>query len=536
MKIKSKKTSKLLAFVLVFLLGGQTVFAMPPAPKGSIQAKNEKLASKTVPVGKVNKGKEGFIVGGVYLPSYMCMNVSYVLLADLKQAGANVAWDSLTGKTVIHDLSLPVSQDPIFAPLREGAMGYLGRDAVYINYQEVPAIYVGNQALIPAKWIPSLLEGDKSYPATIVKKEEITKEEVLNEDDLSLESEEIRDIEDIRIEELEEDWIDYGFEKSQIKEIEVEADQEEIFVEIPQDIPAPQGDGMKGINIWFNGKDYIEEAYDFSDLQAGDFAYYKDHKYDQKSDYDYVGFIITEVNGLSNVNAGHHTAWLKNPTYHTLPDEVPDKVLKTLFPDTRVKGIMKYTAGGFAKGATVDVKLASSNKSYQLFAANGKTITVPWNSVAIQRSPVTKEEATKEQIEAYINSKDFSSKTNYFVWTDIYRQRTYVFKGSMNKWELVRSMLSSTGKDTNLTPIGRYTLNVRVPSFGGNKYRAKNAYGFIGTTYLYHSVLYDPTGSYLLSGWGQLGNKASSGCIRLSPENSAWFYKTMPIGTGIFIN
>ncbi len=538
MKRNIRKVSRVLSCVLVFLLVGQTVFATSPASKVTIQVKNEKLKSKTIAVGKVRNSKEGFQVGGVTLPSYSCMNVSYVLLADLKKIGANIAWDGVTGKTIIYDLSLPISTDLTFPLLKEDAIGYLGRDAVYINHQEVPAIYVEKQALIPAKWIPSLLEGDKSFP--------VKKIAVPSVDDLNAQGEDALGdiIEETDVLEAEANATEES-QESQVQEVEadIEEKMEETIEENLQvddlndlDDVMIEDNGIEGINIWFNGKDYIEEPFDFSQLGTGEFGYYKDQRYDGEPDYSYVGFVITKVDGVSNINVGHHKAWLKNPTYFAIPKGPSKEILNALFPNTRVKGIMRYAAGGFAKGDTVNVLQASSNAAYYLYGEGGKTVKVPWNSVAIQKSLVTKEQATTEQIETYINSQDFSSKTNYFVWTDIYRQRTYVFEGSQNKWKLIRSMLSSTGKDTHLTPVGKYTLNVRVPSFGGNKYRAKNAYGFIGTTYLYHSVLYDPTGTYLLSGWGHLGNKASSGCIRLSPEDSAWLYKTMPIGTGIFIN
>lgn len=569
MRKKSQTIKQLLCFMLVFVFAGQTLLATTPKKEApdtqTIQANNKKLSSKTIAVGRVQKSKQGFQVRGMDVPSYHVMDIAYVLLADLRKVGANITWDSVTGKTVIYDLSLPVSQSPIFDLLKDHTMAYLGRDLVYINNQEVPAIYVGSQALIPAKWIPSLLEGDKSFPSkelgqVPVKEAEKTKE-IAAAEEVALE-EKIEEKTENRIEKIEDGdttktpedrlWVlaeeetketDGRQETQETQDmkpaVEIEADLEE---QVPEEVikePTEEvirENTMKGINIWFNGKDYIEHTYNYGALAPGEFPYYQDHRYNDKAHVKYVGFVITELNGVKNTNAELHKAWLKNATYYTIPKEIPADTISALFPDTRVKGIMRQASGGFAKGETVDVNQASSNRAYHLVGPGGKIISVPWNSVAIQSSPVTKEEASKEQIEQYINSKDFSSKTDYFVWTDIYRQRTYVFKGAKNNWTLIRNMLSSTGKDTHLTPVGRYTLNVRVPSFGSKQYRAKNAYGFIGTTYLYHSVLYDPTGSYLLNGWGKLGNKASSGCIRLSPEDSEWLYKTMPIGTGIYIN
>lgn len=48
--------------------------------------------------------------------------------------------------------------------------------------------------------------------------------------------------------------------------------------------------------------------------------------------------------------------------------------------------------------------------------------------------------------------------------------------------------------------------------------------------------MFDKTGSYLLQGKGELGARASAGCIRLSVENSEWFYNNMLSGTKVFID
>lgn len=139
--------------------------------------------------------------------------------------------------------------------------------------------------------------------------------------------------------------------------------------------------------------------------------------------------------------------------------------------------------------------------------------------------------------ESTINSKNMSSKTKYLVWTNIDLQRTFIFEGSTGNWKLKKYFLCSTGKSSSPTPKGSYELTRKVPYFGVEKgYRCKNAFGFIGTTYLYHSVMFDKTGSYLLEGKGELGARASAGCIRLSVENSEWFYSNMLSGTKVFID
>ena len=136
-----------------------------------------------------------------------------------------------------------------------------------------------------------------------------------------------------------------------------------------------------------------------------------------------------------------------------------------------------------------------------------------------------------------VNAKKLTSKTKYLVYTSLDQQRTYIFTNNNGNWQLIKHFICSSGKPSTPTPPGIYKLTKKVPSFGQNHgYCCKNAFGFIGTTYLYHSILFDKTGTYLLEGRGVLGKKASDGCIRLSPENSEWFYNNMLSGTTVWID
>ncbi|WP_054742475.1 L,D-transpeptidase [Cellulosilyticum ruminicola] len=140
-------------------------------------------------------------------------------------------------------------------------------------------------------------------------------------------------------------------------------------------------------------------------------------------------------------------------------------------------------------------------------------------------------------IENAINNKSLSSPTKYLIWTRIDEQRTYIFEGSKNNWKLIKSFICSTGRDSTPTPKGTFALTYKVPSFGQNKgYCCKYAFGFIGTNYLYHSIIYDKTGTYLLENKGVLGQKASQGCIRFSVENAKWFYDNMISGSTVYIS
>jgi len=444
----------------------------------SIQNEIKKLHSQTIPVGEIRKNIQGFTFKNTTIPSYICGDISYIAVSDLRQVGGNIEWNPTTKQTIIYDLNHPIKENPKFQTLEDYQIAYLARDRVYINYQEIPAIFVGGKTLIPAKWI-ALLDSFEQDNLFKIKRH------------------------------------DYKWHQT-------------------KDILQPN---IRGVNIWFDGTNYIEEYFTFPQLEEDENGYYKENKYDLTPDYSYVGFVISEIDDMPNPSLDLHKAWLKNPSYYTIPDTLSAQVLDLFFPSTIIKGTMKYAVGGFKKGEQVIIRKAESNSLYYLESKQGGVVQVPWSSVSVKTIPTNKKQATKEQIEAYINKENLSSITSYFIWADIHRQRAYVFKGDKSNWSLIKSMSISSGRDITPTPRGNYTLNRRVPYFGPNKgYMAKNAYAFIGSQYLFHSVLFDRTGSYLLEGRGILGTKASQGCIRFSPEDSLWFYQTMPVGTSVYIN
>lgn len=211
--------------------------------------------------------------------------------------------------------------------------------------------------------------------------------------------------------------------------------------------------------------------------------------------------------------------------------------IETLFPPTPIYATLKGATKGLKKGEQVEL-YREDNGSYTVITKENNKITIPKKELTIPADKkVTTSPASKVQIETYINGQNIESSTNYLVWTDLYRQTTYVLKGRKNEWELIRRMICSTGKNQTPTPRGFFTLQNKVPSFGEEKgYSCKNAYGFIGSSYLYHSILFDKTGTYIISGKKELGQKASHGCIRLLPEDSLWLYNTMPKGTKVWVN
>jgi lipoprotein-anchoring transpeptidase ErfK/SrfK len=120
----------------------------------------------------------------------------------------------------------------------------------------------------------------------------------------------------------------------------------------------------------------------------------------------------------------------------------------------------------------------------------------------------------------------------YCVLVDISDQKVYVY----NNDALIRSMTCSSGAGAS-TPLGTYKIGSRGTWFYSSKYKQGGKYwvGFIGGKFLFHSVPFDKNKNMIRSEAEKLGTPASHGCIRLSIDDSHWFYDTVPRGARVII-
>ena len=110
-----------------------------------------------------------------------------------------------------------------------------------------------------------------------------------------------------------------------------------------------------------------------------------------------------------------------------------------------------------------------------------------------------------------------------------------MLKKQEERWQLEKRFICSTGKNINPTPQGIYEVQYTIPFIGMDKgYRCKNALVFY-RDYMFHSILFDKTGTYIKSGQYDLGRKVSHGCVRLSEEDSLWLYQHIPVGSTVWI-
>jgi len=213
------------------------------------------------------------------------------------------------------------------------------------------------------------------------------------------------------------------------------------------------------------------------------------------------------------------------------PTVAPRNVI-SLVKSSAVYGTMNRNNGSFKKGQVVEILMDTGNGTNYQVNSKGTTGWISGYSVNIPESPATNmNKLTKTELEYYVNTKGFISKSNYFSWVDIDRQLLNVFQGSKGKWKLIKSISCSTGTNHTPTKRGFFASYDRGSSFGSyNVLGAKNWVRFSGA-YMVHSLpyLHGKVSDYTL------GKRASHGCVRISVAESQWYY-SLPLGSTIWAN
>lgn len=155
-------------------------------------------------------------------------------------------------------------------------------------------------------------------------------------------------------------------------------------------------------------------------------------------------------------------------------------------------------------------------------------------AATIYKPPTSTSASTKASAEKYVNGMNLPSKTKYFIWVDLKKQKVNVFSGSNKKWTLIKSFTCSSGKASTPTIKGTFTVGSKGSYFIADGGARCKYYTQIKGNYLFHSVLYDNKGNRIID--GRLGIPLSHGCVRLAPENAKYIYDSIPRGTKIFIN
>lgn len=177
-------------------------------------------------------------------------------------------------------------------------------------------------------------------------------------------------------------------------------------------------------------------------------------------------------------------------------------------------------------------------QSHYLTLADGVAVTQIFDSVRSSYQGNYKSsynpdylDATKE---AFVNSKGYSSKTQYLLWANLATQKVNVFKGSKGNWQLVKAFRMASGARSTPTPQGVTYVTYKQTAWKTSSYVCKPIVRFYpGTGYAFHSILYKADESGIKD--GSIGFPVSHGCLRMKPASIQWIYNNIPVNTTVVI-
>ncbi len=135
---------------------------------------------------------------------------------------------------------------------------------------------------------------------------------------------------------------------------------------------------------------------------------------------------------------------------------------------------------------------------------------------------------------AFINEGGYSSETGYLVWVSLATQKVNIFSGSSGNWELIHTYRCATGAPDTPTPTGVTYTTYKQTGWITEEYQVRYVTRFYpGSGYAFHSILYTPDGSSVLS--GAVGYPKSHGCVRTEDEGVRWIYNNLPAHSTVVI-
>lgn len=132
----------------------------------------------------------------------------------------------------------------------------------------------------------------------------------------------------------------------------------------------------------------------------------------------------------------------------------------------------------------------------------------------------------------FMKDINIESDTEYAVMTVLSERLTYIYKRESGLWAQLNAFACSVGKPSTPTITGVFKAGFKSAFMGRRSYSVKWVTQIKGN-YLYHSVLYNPSGNVVTD--GRIGAAISHGCVRLSTVNAKWIFDNVPRGSTIII-
>jgi len=149
-------------------------------------------------------------------------------------------------------------------------------------------------------------------------------------------------------------------------------------------------------------------------------------------------------------------------------------------------------------------------------------------------TPANPQKLDAAALEGFVNAQGLSSQTDFLLFTDLVRQQTHVFTGEAGKWVLLKTFACSTGRNASPTKRGQFVIEMRGDWFYSQRLGSGARYWMrFDGPYLYHSLAMNADQEIIDH---TLGERVSSGCVRLALADAQWLYENVPDKTTVFIS
>ncbi len=249
-----------------------------------------------------------------------------------------------------------------------------------------------------------------------------------------------------------------------------------------------------------------ETSYQAKKLTVGEKYYFKVQAYHAVQGKEAYGKISDKVSATAkeiNVSAVHGrylNAQLKKKVTVTVKSTGQKKTLK--------------------KGTSV-IATKKGSGTITALLKDGTKVSVKGSALSYGNLNISSKKYSKEQKEAFVNGRGYTSKTDYLIWVSQYTAEANVFKGSKGAWKLVRTMKCVVGKDCN-TPQGRFEILNRVGRLNG-----RPAY------YFTWSKSVNGGNAFHCRINGKVSGAFSGGCVRLGNSDLNYVGKYCKPGTRV---
>ena len=224
--------------------------------------------------------------------------------------------------------------------------------------------------------------------------------------------------------------------------------------------------------------------------------------------------------------------------YTIIQKIVPSPVIATInencniYVDSKMESIITQ----LEKGTNVEILQDRNKKIY--FVKNSMLNIEGWlkrEDLYIPKTPIANTNYLEDkELEAYVNYLGLDSDTKYLMFTDIYRQLTYIFKGKCQNWKLIKTISCGTGVNESPTVRGIFKIVDKGDWFYSERFNSGAMYWLkFNGSYLYHSVSMDKNKNVIDN---TVGQRCSNGCVRMTLDDIKWVYDNIEKGTTVYIN